>query len=140
MTVLGVLVLLAGLIVGVAAVLVLWPALRLVLRGRQATGALVDWRYSWDKKYLPNGSVYHRDGYHPIVRFQTPDGAQYLVEGNDYKPKPDWPVGHPFDVRYDRVDPRNATTDGNSPSWRTGTILLAVGVVLIVAALGLLLI
>jgi UPF0716 family protein affecting phage T7 exclusion len=135
MTVLAVLFLLAGLIVGLVGVLTLWPALRLVLRGRQVTGTLVRWRFTWDKKYLPNGSVYKRDGYHPIVRFQTPDGAQYFVEGNDYNPRPDWPLGHPFDVRYDRANPRDATTDGNRPSWRAGAILLAVGVVLIIAAI-----
>ncbi len=134
MAILAILLLLVGAIIAAASILVLWPALRLVLRGQQVTGTLVDWRYTFDKKYMPNGSVYRREGYHPIVRFQTPDGAQHHVEGGDYEVKPNWPVGRAFDVRYDRADPRDATTDGNAPPWRGGTILLAVGAVLIAAA------
>ena len=126
----------AGVIVTAMSAPALWHAVKLHLRGRRVTGALVDWRYTFDQKWLRSGHEVKTRHYFPIVRFEAADGSQHrVVSSLGYEAKPDWPVGRPFAVRYDPADLKHATPDPPTLAWIGPAAFLAVGIALLSAGL-----
>ena len=125
-----------GAIVTAASAAALWRTFKLPLVGRQATGTLVEWQHTFHHKWLPTGHFTRTRQYFPIVRFETADGsARRVVSGLGYDPKPDWPVGRPFTVRYDPGDPDDATVDPISPTWVFAAVFAIAGLVVLCAGL-----
>ena len=113
----------------------LWGAVKLPLIGRRATGTLLDWRISFHDKYLRTGHHIVSRQHFPVVQFEAEDGSSHTVVGSvGYDPKPDWPVGRPFAVRYAGGNPKDATIDALSPTWFFAAVFLAAGLVILSAA------
>ena len=112
---------------------VLWRIVRLPLFGRQTTGALADWRHTFEQKWLRSGHVVRTTRYYPIVRFETANGSPHQATGRiGYETKPDWPVGRPFTVRYAPADPTDATVDPLTPMWVFPAVFVVSGVVMLI--------
>jgi len=80
--------------------------LRLLTRGRRATGSLVGWKQ--ETGFDParrQSTTYH----HPVVRFHAADGSEHQIVGSGHGRKPSWPMGRPIPIRYDPADPDQAT-------------------------------
>ena len=125
-----------GVIVTGISAAALWRIFKLPLLGRKTSGALVGWRHTFHHKWLPTGHFTRSSEHFPVVRFETPDGAQHdVVSGLGYSPKPDWPAGRPFAVRYDPSDPSDATVDPVSPTWVFSAVFAVAGIVVLCAGL-----
>jgi uncharacterized protein DUF3592 len=125
-----------GALVTAASATALWRTFKLRLLGRQATGTLVDWQRTFHHKWLGNGRFTQTRRYFPVVRFETADGSTRRVVSNlGYDPKPDWPAGRPFTVRYDPGDPNEATVDPISSTWVFPAVFAVAGLVVLCAGL-----
>ena len=132
----AVVLLCVGALLTLAATASLWPTVRLFIRGQQTTGKLVWWRQTFYQKFYPSGLEVKRMCFYPVVRFQAADGSEYQVEsGKGHEAKPDWPIGHPFAVRYDPSNPSNASVEGTSQPCRVSAAILVVGAALVLAAI-----
>jgi hypothetical protein len=135
-TVLPIVLLCVGAILILASIVALWPAIKLSVRGQDATGALVYWKHTFDQKFLPSGREVRKTAFYAIVRFQTADGSQHqVVSGEGHEKKPDWPIGHPFPIRYDPANPADATVKGSARPWVTPAAFLIVGAGVLIAAI-----
>ena len=134
--VLPIILLCAGAAVALLSAAALWQRVKLYVRGQHVTGALIGWRYTFDQKWLRSGHKVVTRCYYPIVRFEAADGSQHRVESAvGYEAKPDWPIGRPFPVRYDRTSPRDATADPASRAWIAPALSLIVGAALLYAGI-----
>jgi hypothetical protein len=114
----------------------LWPTVKLCIRGQQTTGKLVWWRQTFYQKFHRGGLEVRRTCFYPVVRFQAADGSEYRVEsGEGHETKPNWPIGHPFAVRYDPSNPSNASVEGTTQPWKVSAAILIVGAALVLAAI-----
>jgi hypothetical protein len=131
----AIILLLIGVIVTWASAAALWRAVKLHLVGRHGSGALVSWRYTYRQRWLGNGRILQLRHFHPVVRFEAPDGSHHdIVSDLDYDDVPDWPIGRPFRVRYDPAHPRDATVDPLAPTWMFPAVFLIAGVIMLWAA------
>lgn len=112
-----------------------WRAVKLHLVGGRVPGALVNWRYIHHLRWLGNGRSLRVMHFHPVVRFETPDGLSHVVVSElAYEEPPAWPAGRSFQVRYDPTNPRDATIDPLAPTWIFPVVFLVAGVVILWAA------
>ena len=132
----AVVLLCAGVLLTLAGAASLWPAAKLYIRGQQTSGKLVWWRHTFHQKFYPSGLEVRRTCVYPVVRFQAADGSEHQVEsGKGHETKPDWPIGHPFAVRYDPSNPSNASVVGTKQPWKVSAAILIVGAALVLAAI-----
>lgn len=126
-----------GITVTCASAGALWQAVKLYLVGGRVSGVLVRWRHAYHHRWLGNGRILRVVHFHPVVRFEAPDGSHHdVVSDLAYDERPAWPVGRPFQVRYDPANPRDATVDPLAPTWIFPVVFLVGGVVVLWAAFG----
>jgi hypothetical protein len=132
----AVILLCAGVFLTLAAAATLWPMLKLHVGGQRTIGKLVWWRHTFYQKFYRSGLEVKKNWFYPVVSFQAADGSEHQVEGGKaYEAKPDWPIGHPFALRYDPSNPSHASVEGTTPPWKGRASLLIVGAVLVLAAI-----
>jgi hypothetical protein len=132
----AVVLLCAGILLTLAGTAALWPTIKLYVGGRRTTGKLLRWRQTFYQKFYRSGLEVKKTYFYPIVSFQAADGSEHQVEsGKGYETKPDWPIGHPFALRYDPSNPSQASVDGTTPPWKGRASVLIAGVVLVLAAI-----
>jgi hypothetical protein len=132
----AILLLLMGAIVTSMSAMALWHALRTPLFGRRAKGRLTGMRYAYHQQWLRSGHFARTKLYYPIVRFDADDGSAHSVVSElGYEAWPGWASDHPFNVRYNPTNPRDATADPLTPTWVFPAVFLIAGLVVLVAGL-----
>jgi hypothetical protein len=131
----AIILLLVGFTVTYASVGALWRAVKLYLVGKSASGTLVNWRHTYHHRWLGNGRILRSSYFHPVVRFQAPDGSLHeVVSELAFDERPAWPIGRPFQVRYDGENPKDATVDPLAPTWIFSVFFLVAGILILWAA------